>query len=71
MERNNLTELFEEVWIKWGFDSMTEFDFSKPLTEEEDICFRCGYIMKKMHRCHYICNNCGSHKDCSDMSWVW
>jgi len=34
-------------------------------------CDRCGEPMRKMTACHLICENCGSHLDCSDKGSVW
>ena len=34
-------------------------------------CDKCGEPMRKMTACHLICENCGSHLDCSDKGSVW
>jgi predicted amidophosphoribosyltransferase len=39
--------------------------------EVEEICDRCNVKMRKMTACHLICENCGSHLDCSDKGTVW
>ena len=37
----------------------------------DEVCDRCGHIMKEIQPCHLICPNCGSHLDCSDKGSVW
>jgi hypothetical protein len=38
----------------------------------DEHCDRCGNErMRKMTECHLICENCGSHLDCSDKGTVW
>ncbi len=33
-------------------------------------CLRCDFDMVEITPCHMICNNCGSHKDCSEVT-IW
>lgn len=40
-------------------------DDRKPTT-----CFKCGFDMVEISACHLKCPNCGTEKDCSDIS-VW
>ena len=38
---------------------------------KKEICPKCNNEMSKLNTCHLICNNCGSHLDCTDKGGFW
>jgi hypothetical protein len=67
-KEERITETIEEI----APDDTTATGEPEVIVDEDDekSCFKCGYKMISLSTCHLKCPNCGTEKDCSEIT-IW